>query len=113
MKLQLLLLCPESPWGGRGALGGGGGRVKGGSGWQEQPGALCRDLSGVFLHSLSNQEWMCLCWFWWESPREDRMWVASSLRNPQADVEAEIIQQTLRSHLEAGEEQPRPCSAEA
>lgn len=23
------------------------------------------------------------------------MWVASSLRNPQADVEAEIIQQTL------------------
>lgn len=86
------------------------------SGWREQPGALCRDLPGAVLHSLSNQAWMCLCWFWWKSPRKDRTWVASPLRNPQADVEAEINQQTLRSHLElvkdAGE-QPCPCSPEA
>lgn len=85
--------------GARGAPGVGGeplgGRVS--SGWPEQPGALWRDLSGAFLHSLSNQEWLCLYWFWWESPRKDRTWVASSLRNPQADVG----QRSFNKHLGA------------
>lgn len=68
-----------------------GGQVS--SGWgREAEWAGCRDFSGVFLHFLNNQEWVSLYWFYWEISRKDQTWMAPFLRNPQVDLEAEIIQ---------------------